>query len=228
MRIRWLDTALICGAVVCGCSSSTPAADAGSGGLTSCVVADAGPHFVLDPKDGKCKVDGTTTNVGAACMGSMPAVCGTNQNASCLDSVIDDYPGGYCNVDPCSALDGHLCPIGASCAQLNGENGQCFKDCSSDSDCRMSEGYFCLDMTNDDHPGGLPPTAPTTSALWVSGASHKVCVRPQLTCPGSGRDCPSAIPRCVLPDGTMAFADGGAAGPQPTDGGAPPTPICVK
>jgi len=178
----------------------------------------------MDPKDGMCKLDGTTTNVGAACMGINPSICGTDQNASCLDELIDDFPGGYCNVDPCSELEGHVCPIGGSCVQLNGENGQCFKDCSSDSDCRKSDGYFCLDMTKDDHPGGL----------WISGASHKICSRPQLTCPGSPNDCPSAMPKCVLPDGGVAYPEGGPSGAENDAGSpdaaqvAPPTPICVK
>jgi hypothetical protein len=195
------------------------------------------PHFVMDPKDGKCKRDGTTTNVGAPCKGVAPGVCGTDQNASCLDQTIDDYPGGYCNVDPCTAVD--PCPIGSSCVQLNGENGQCFKDCASDSDCRTAEGYFCLDMTADSQRG----------VLWLSGGSKKVCSRSQLTCPASPNDCPSAFPNCVLPDGTVAYPEGGAtstseagtaeagandnaaAGEAGTDDAAavaPPTPICVR
>jgi hypothetical protein len=181
-----------------------------------------GAHFVMDPKDGACKRDGTTTNVGAPCKGVAPGVCGTDQNASCLDQTLDDYPGGYCNVDPCTAVD--FCPLGSSCVQLNGENGQCFKDCAMDSDCRAAEGYFCLDMTADSQ----------RSVLWLSGASRKVCSRSQLTCPASPKDCPSVFPNCVLPDGTAAYPEGGAS--SATEAGvddagaalAPPTPICVK
>ena len=152
------------------------------------------------------------------CKGTSPATCGTDQNASCLDEVIDEFPGGYCNVDPCSTAVGHLCPLASSCVQLNGENGQCFKDCATDADCRKAEGYFCLDMTADDHAGGL----------WQSGASHKVCSRPAVTCPSGPHDCPTVLPRCVFPDGSPAYSDAGTLNVDGGDGGAPPTPICVK
>jgi hypothetical protein len=176
-----------------------------------------GAHFVVDPADNKCKLDGKTTNVGAPCMATSPGVCGIEQSASCLDPKLDDYPGGYCNVDPCTNKEGNLCPIGASCVLLNGENGQCFKNCASDSDCRTGDGYFCLDMTADDRPGGN----------WVSGASHKICSRSVLSCPNSPSDCPSARPHCLLPnDGGPAFVDAGSdAGAS--DAGPPPTPICA-
>jgi hypothetical protein len=182
----------------------------------------ADPHFTRDPADGKCKLDGTTTNVGAPCQGTTPAVCGTDQKASCLDEVIDEFPGGYCNVDPCTVQA--LCPVGSSCVELNGENGQCFKNCVSDADCRTGEGYFCLDATADDRLGGH----------WLSGASHKVCSRALVTCPLSAGDCPAVLPKCVLPNGQPAYdADGGMV-PFVTDAGAdaaptaPPTPVCTK
>jgi hypothetical protein len=186
-----------------------------------------GPHFVVDPADNKCKLDGKTTNVGAPCSASNPAVCGIEMSASCLDPKLDDYPGGYCNVDPCTNKEGNLCPVGASCVMLNGENGQCFKNCTMDSDCRTTEGYFCLDMTADDRPGGL----------WVSGASHKLCSRGTLICPSSPQDCPSGRPHCVLPnDGGPASTYAGTVDATAVDGAgdaasdaapvAPPTPIC--
>lgn len=210
--LRWMSALPILIAI--GCSSSSTSAPSGDGG--SCTA----PHFTVDPADGKCKLDGTTTNVGAPCMGLTPAVCGTDQNASCLDPAIDDFPGGYCNVDPCTALVGHLCPVGASCVQLNGENGQCFKNCNADTDCRQSDGYFCLDLKTD--------------SLWISGASQKVCSRAQLTCPLSPSDCPSAFPHCVLPDGRPAYTDAGPGDSGASEAGsgdaqvAPPTPLCVK
>jgi hypothetical protein len=190
-----------------------------------------GPHFVVDPLDHRCKLDGHTTNVGAMCSATNPGVCGIEQSASCLDPQLDGWPGGYCNVDPCTNKDGSLCPVGASCVMINGENGQCFRNCAADTDCRTAEGYFCLDMTADDHPGGN----------WISGASHSICVRPVLECPNSPKDCPAARPHCVLPnDGGPAFVDSGAADAGGVDGAAsdagagtdaapvaPPTPTCA-
>jgi hypothetical protein len=188
-----------------------------------------GPHFVVDPADNKCKLDGKTTNVCAACTAADPSVCGIQMSASCLDQKLDDFPGGYCNVDPCTNKEGNLCPVGSSCVMLNGENGQCFKNCTADSDCRTTDGYFCLDMTADDKPGGL----------WVSGASHQVCSRGTLICPSKPQECPSARPHCVLPnDGGPAYVDAGTADATAAEAGssdaasdaapvAPPTPICV-
>lgn len=227
MRIHWTAAISIISALACGSSSSpSPTSDAGASGpnqtpagLTACMGPAGAAHHAIDPKDGKCKLDGTTTNVGAACTASNPNVCGTFENASCLDEKLDFYPGGYCNVDPCTSSDAHACPIGASCVLLEGENGQCFKNCASDADCRTAEKYFCLDMTADDKPGGL----------WLSGASHKVCSREQVTCPLSPKDCPAAFPRCVLPGGGDAYLpDGGPVGPQGAADAAPPIPVCVK
>jgi hypothetical protein len=157
-------------------------------------MTDAGSHFVIDPADGKCKLDGTTTHIGVACTNATVTVCGTDQNAACLTPDVDNYPGGYCNVDPCTDQVGHLCPIGASCVALNAENPQCFKNCNSDDDCRKSEGYVCLDMTKDAVDGGL----------WTSGASRKVCSKPVLIC-ATDQQCPSVFPHCVSQD------DGGAS-----------------
>ena len=214
-----------------GCSSSPSSPDARTGGAgsraspaagktTPCAGPNGAANYAIDPLDGKCKPDGTTTNVGAPCVATNPAVCGTFDNASCLDEQLDNFPGGYCNVDPCTSAAAHLCPVGASCVQLEGENGQCFKNCASDGDCRTGAGYFCLDMTADDHAGGL----------WVSGTSHKVCARQGLTCPNSATDCPTALSHCVYPNGggDAYQPDGGMAPPPAGSDGAQIVPICVK
>lgn len=218
MHTRWFGIFAVTVAMACS-NSSTNGTDAGRGGTSTCAGPGGALHYAVDPQDGKCKLDGTTTNVGAACVATNPAVCGSFENASCLDEKLDLFPGGYCNVDPCTDADDHLCPIGASCVQLEGENGQCFKNCATDADCRTAEKYFCLDMSADDRPGGL----------WISGTSHKVCSRATLTCPLSPQDCPAALPRCVLPGGADAYLpDGGAvtvAGPADA---APPVPVCTK
>jgi hypothetical protein len=71
----------------------------------------------------------------------------------------------------------------------------------------------------DDKPGGL----------WIAGSSHKVCSREQVTCPLGPNDCPSAFPRCVLPDGRPAYLpDGGAVTAQGPADAAPAIPVCVK
>jgi hypothetical protein len=216
-----------------GCSSSSASPDGAAGetggvgggsptpaGLTACAGPKGAAHFAIDPADQKCKPDGTTTNIGAPCVAANPTACGTFENATCLDEQLDFFPGGYCNVDPCTAAADHLCPIGSSCVELEGENGQCFKNCATDSDCRTAMGYFCLDMTPDDHPGGL----------WISGTSRKICSRTGLTCGISARDCPAVIPHCLYPNGggDAYLPDGGMAPPPAGADGATILPVCVK
>jgi hypothetical protein len=151
--------------------------------------------YVLDPKDGRCKLDGTSTNVGTPCLsmsvGGTGGECGGDSDAFCLDSPSDPWPGGYCTVLHCSPNDGQLCPLKSSCVRVNGQAAQCFLDCASNADCaRGSDGgsdYFCLDLTGDSH--------------WVSGGSHKVCMRLAVTCPGGMPDCPASLPHCGPPEG---------------------------
>jgi hypothetical protein len=206
MRMGSICTALLTGAIGCSSAASSTSGDAGSeasGGATNgdasaradapvpCSGPNAGEGYVVDPLDGKCKLDGTSTDVGAPCteasQGGTGGECGSDPGRLCLGSAADPYPDGYCTLD-CSAQDGHLCPIGSSCMRLNGEGPYCLVACSSGTDCR-STGYTCLDLTMD--PNGL----------WISGGSRKVCSRAMLTCPGGAKDCPTAFPRCGAAEG---------------------------
>lgn len=101
-------------------------------------------HAKCDPLDGQCKLDGTTTAVGAPCTttGADP-VCGADPNAICNNLTQDGFPGGYCSFEPCSAMA--PCPIGSSCARLGGEAVGCFKNCSADAECRGPD-YKCIDV----------------------------------------------------------------------------------
>lgn len=164
--------------------------DAGArdAGALDSVTADAGPcagkvcstsAFACDPADGQCKPDGTTTHVGAACDRTGPGdpKCGTYAKAICNDLINDDFPGGYCSVEPCTTVS--LCPIGSSCGSLGAETPGCYLDCKSDADCRGPE-YKCQPMDQ----------------LAVSGASRRVCYLTKMACVAPS-DCPSSRPRCV-------------------------------
>ena len=163
-----------------GGSDSGGGADAGRGtdGATgSCTPACTGANVACDPADNKCKPDGTTTNVGGTCStsGADPK-CGTAPNATCNDLTQDGFPGGYCSVEPCSVSA--LCPIGATCAHLNGESSACWKICATGADCRAPD-YGCFDVT----------------PLFTSGASHKVCALKVFAC-NTSADCPTIKPTC--------------------------------
>lgn len=179
-------------ATVFGCSSSSTSGAQGdassdvgggdsAGGGACAGITCSGARVVCDPADGKCKLDGSTTAVGAPCStsGADPA-CGTDLHATCNDLTADGFPGGYCSVEPCSTSE--LCPIGSTCAALGGESPACFVDCVADGDCRP--GYECLDV--DPH--------------YVSGASHKVCFLKDYPC-ATNADCPASNPTCSGADG---------------------------
>ena len=58
-------------------------------------------------------------------------------------------------MEPCNDIE--ICPAGATCVSLGGETPGCFKTCSSDTDCRQSEGYVCqLFLTTP--PQGFGPS----------------------------------------------------------------------
>jgi hypothetical protein len=208
MRMGSICAALLGCAIGCGSTSNPASGDAGSdvGGATNedaraaadapvpCPGPNAGESYVVDPLDGRCKLDGTSTDVGAPCteasQGGSAGECGSDPGRLCLGSAADPYADGYCTLD-CSAQDGHLCPLGSSCVRLNGEGPYCLVACSSSADCR-EPAYSCFDLTTD--PNGL----------WISGGSRKVCSRAMLTCPGGAKDCPAAFPRCVAPEGGAA------------------------
>lgn len=157
--------------------------DAGKdSGSSACATPCTGANITCDPADGKCKLDGTTTNVGGKCKvsGADPA-CGTAANATCNDEVADGFPGGYCSYEPCTKTA--LCPIGATCAHLGAESDACYKNCNSDADCRSPD-YGCF------------PVDP----LITSGASKKVCYLKDFACLKAS-DCPAILPKCVGGDG---------------------------
>lgn len=201
---------LLIGSVfVLACSSTTtnnPATDSGvqpdtsvadasgqdvtqqdSGGV--CTPACTGAGVACDPLDSRCKPDGTSSHVGAACTTSgVDPLCGTDTNAVCLDQTTDNFPGGYCTYEPCSATA--LCPLGSSCAHLGGEPDACWKNCNAPADCRS--GYVCL----------------TVDPLFTSGGSHKVCYLPDFPC-NTSKDCPASKPTC---NGAGGDGGGGSCG----------------
>jgi len=154
--------------------------------MGNCTPACMGDHVVCDPADNTCKLDGTTTNVGAACIADGTCGSASNANAKCFDQANYDYPGGYCTVAMCSPTA--PCPLGATCATLGGGSNACYKNCDNANGCRSPD-YECLDIS--------------PLYMTMSIANAKVCVPKALGC-YIGNNCPTVKPTCTA-DGGPGF-----------------------
>ncbi|MGH7284274.1 MAG: hypothetical protein ACRELY_22330 [Polyangiaceae bacterium] len=109
-----------------------------------CDTANAGGKCAPDPQNAKIGVPCTTT-----------IDCGSDARSACNNAAGDGYPGGYCFMEPCD--DVQVCPPGATCVSLGGETPGCFKTCTVDADCRVSEGYVCQ-LFSTTPPTGFGPS----------------------------------------------------------------------
>ncbi len=100
-------------------------------------------------------------------------------------------PGGYCTQN-CFIGSG-TCPKGSACYVPGAASGVCLKECTTDKECRNSEGYTCTFEAGTNTKLCLPPacsrTAPGGSYDATLGASSS-----RGTCSGS-----------PLPSGTKLF-----------------------
>lgn len=110
----------------------------------TCDTANAG---------GTCAPDPQTAKIGTSCTTTMD--CGTDGRSACLTEAGDNYPGGYCGMEPCD--DVHVCPPTATCVSQPHETPGCFRACTTDADCRASEGYVCQRYPTSP-PSGFGPT----------------------------------------------------------------------
>ena len=108
------------------------------------------------PSDGGTTppTDGSTPTrmgaVGSAC--DMDSDCTEPRGSTCMTMVGSggfsyEFPGGYCTKEGCTAGSGSAeCGAGADCYSIGfGGFGStfCAKTCTSNADCRESEGYTC-------------------------------------------------------------------------------------
>jgi hypothetical protein len=101
---------------------------------------------------GKC-APASSNKIGTPCNSTVD--CGSDARSACQTASGDNYPGGYCFMEPCNDIE--VCPSGATCVAIGGETPGCFKSCATDSDCRGSDGYVCqLFLTTP--PKGFGPT----------------------------------------------------------------------
>jgi len=149
--------------------------------------------------------------IGASCTQSTD--CSSQGNRVCDNS----QPEGYCTVIGCAD---NSCPDHAVCvsfgvtlpgcsyndyvAPARTAETFCLEHCQSDSDCRASEGYVCID----------PKGPPFSARIVDDNQNQKVCVVAITPVDGGQPDGGSAVCNAgrFLPDaGATVSADGGAS-----------------
>ena len=136
------------------CPPDGPAAGQGLGAVCKATADCVGDSLVCDPASGKCAPDPKTAKIGTKCTGTID--CGTDPRSACNTEAGDQYPGGYCFMEPCNDIN--VCPPGATCVALGGELPGCFQSCKTDADCRTAEGYVCQ-LFNTTPPAGFGPSS---------------------------------------------------------------------
>ena len=121
----------------CPADNAAPAHGLGAK-CTSNANCDPGQVCDTNNAGGKCAPD-PSNKIGTACASTVD--CGSDSRSACQTAAGDNYPGGYCFMEPCNDIN--VCPPGATCVALGGESPGCFKTCTADTDCRKSEGYVC-------------------------------------------------------------------------------------
>ncbi|MDP9148981.1 MAG: hypothetical protein M3O36_03425 [Myxococcota bacterium] len=173
-------------AVGCGSSTTTTASPADSGILEAAVRSDARVLLVGD--SGAVALN----PVGGPCADDPNCLNGTG---SCQMADTNNLTGGYCA--PNCRPGRSNCPPGATCSNINGDNTAiCLKTCAADSDCRVAEGYHCIDI------GPALALVGPSMVCWPSAAGSFNC--------NFDADCPPSLPHCT--GGTGLAADPGDAG----------------
>ena len=156
------------------CPAGTAAPSVGLGSAcTANAQCDRGQVCDTSNAGGRCAPDPATAKVGVACNSTVD--CGSYSRAACNTAAGDNYPGGYCSLEPCD--DVQVCPPAATCVAIGGETPACLKSCVNDADCRTAEGYICqLFVTT-------PPIGfgPSDHACAFACTRDSDCQRP-LTC----------------------------------------------
>lgn len=164
------------------CVPDGQAPDSGLG--SSCTAdADCGDSSLvcdLDNNGGRCAPDAALTNVGQTC--TTTTDCGSYPRDACNSEVGDDFPGGYCTMEPCD--DVAVCSPGATCVAMPYETPACMLACALDSDCRTEDGYVCQ-LFPTTPPIGFGPTDHACAFACTQDAD---CTSP-LTCEVTSGKC---------------------------------------
>lgn len=163
----------------CPPDGTTPSSGLGAA-CTDNAGCDPGQVCDLDNSGGRCAPDPTSATVGAPCASTVD--CGSNERNACNNEIGDGFPGGYCTMEPCNDVE--VCAPGSTCVAMPFETPACFKSCSTDSDCRTSEGYVCQ-LFPTTPPGGF---GPSDHACGFPCATDDECTSP-LTCDVASGKC---------------------------------------
>lgn len=157
------------------CPADGEAPDSGLGSACTTDEDCGGGDLVcdLDNADGRCAPDAAITSVGEPCTTTVD--CGTYERDACNNEIGDQFPGGYCTMEPCN--DVQVCSPGATCVAMPYETPACMLACTEDADCRVDEGYVCqlFPVTAPDGYG------PSDHACAFACAQDADCTSP-LTC----------------------------------------------
>jgi hypothetical protein len=213
MRAWCVHLILLSGAIGCGSSSTaSPSVTAGNNDAAATVEAGGDMDAAHVRSDARIMFN----EGGAAALAPLGAPCQRSRDcfSNSCNQPQDGFPGGYCTAD-CGPGQ-KACPTASSCVALNADTPACYVGCMTDADCRMAEGYRCLDVG---------------TALLLTGP-QKVCF--PMTAPQCNfdADCPPSLPHCmggwVAPDAGGAGDSGNAgdsgAAAAGDDGGGPPMP----
>lgn len=174
------------------------------------------------------RLGGFTDLVNKACLpGSASAKDGSpcktfgdcNRNQACVANPFD-FPGGYCATIGCTVGDSTTCAPGGTPVCLPADNlNFCFAGCMGDGDCRVNEGYKCLQ----------PPGVNTKICLMINPIGQHCKV--QADCAGGPPW--SCIVDQTLPAGYCSIIGCDAKGDTgcPTNGHCVPvagTAVCLK
>lgn len=190
--VRWLLPALAVLLPACGSATTTSEDDGGTGDAPPADVpgeTDVPPEADAPPPDvppealedaGGDEADAAPGRaIGAPC--SLAEQCADGLvPAECLTMVwAIEAPNGYCTAIGCH--DDADCPGGAevaACAELYGGVRACFRRCASEADCRIDEGYRCIDPDGDD-------SAPRVCLPFCRANTD--CTEPDMACDTHGR-----------------------------------------
>jgi hypothetical protein len=142
------------GESACFKSCTSPSECRVSEGYT-CDADDTCYPDTTTPSDG-----GTTTTDGGGATGTGAVGAACTAGNQCAGGGCLQLPGGYCTMMGCSSS--RPCPTGSTCFGIGNSQTACFKNCTSPSECRESEGYTCdSDNTCYTGPSGGGPCSST-------------------------------------------------------------------
>lgn len=148
-----------------GCSSD-------DGGSKSKTIPDGGTDAGDDGAGGEAAVDSGPT--GAA-PGSPCWVDEDCLNGVCWTPKEEGLPGGYCVIEGCTQ---NSCPTGSSCLSFSDGVDRCVASCTTNGDCRETEGYECTDK-NVCWPGtgSVPPGGSCGADEQCMGGADAICIQ---------------------------------------------------